>query len=113
MERDEPNEVARLENELHVPPLPPAITFLWLDYNRLRQRKAYGFNGANPIEWHDIEAFQRLTGRRFTPWMVELIEDIDQAYITASYRKDGGSAGKPSGSAKAPISADAFDAMFG
>ncbi|MCC0013664.1 MAG: hypothetical protein H6877_10140 [Rhodobiaceae bacterium] len=111
MERDEPNEVARLENELHVPPLPPAMTFLWLDYNRLRGRKAYGFNGPNPIEWHDVEAFTRLTGRRFTPWMVELIEDIDQAYLTAAYKKEG--AGASSAPSKGPIAPEIFDAMFG
>lgn len=36
----------------------------------------------SPLEWGDIEAFQRLSGMRFDPFEIELIEDLDDLFLT-------------------------------
>ncbi|EJN15687.1 hypothetical protein PMI42_00704 [Bradyrhizobium sp. YR681] len=42
----------------------------------MRRRKGGGF-GPQPLEYADIEAFQRLSGMRFAPWEVDILEEID------------------------------------
>lgn len=71
-----PERVAELEAELSGPPLPPELAYLWGAYLRLSARRGGGF-GPSPITWSDLAAFQALTGFRFTPWEVEMIETLD------------------------------------
>lgn len=67
--------------ELELPPFPRALFYIWRSFNRIRRRKSMGFNGPNPIEWSDVEAFMYVTQEQFSPWEVELIENLDDLYL--------------------------------
>lgn len=73
-----------LEADLECPPLPPALSFLWDAYLRLRSRKGTdGMGNAQPIEWADFDAFSRLSGLRLLPWEIEILENLDNIYLRA------------------------------
>lgn len=43
---------------------------------------AAGLGGANPIGWQDIDAFDRKSGLRLGPWEVEIIEALDDIFMS-------------------------------
>lgn len=59
-----------------------ALAYLWQAYHRLRRRKGGGM-GPGPIEWPDIDAFLRLSGVSLVPWEIEVIEELDDLFLTA------------------------------
>lgn len=81
---------AELEAQLETPPFPQAVEYLWRAWLRLRRRQAPGMAGPSPIGWVDFEAFCRLTGQRFHPWEVSILEALDDTYlkVTASEERD-------------------------
>lgn len=82
-----PEKVADLEAQLAGDPIPAAVAYLWNDFMRLRRRKASSGFGPSPIEWPDIDAYVRLSGRRLAPWEIEIIEDLDGIYLTEMSKK--------------------------
>lgn len=68
---------------LYVPPLPPAVAYLWTVYLRLRNRKASNGFAAAPLEWPDIDAFCRQVRRTLRTWEIEVIEAVDDAFLAA------------------------------
>lgn len=70
-----------------MPPFPMALAYLWNAYWRMRRRKGAGMSGHAPIEWPDIDAFVRLGGERLAPWEVEIIEQLDDAFLAAQVVK--------------------------
>lgn len=72
----DPKRKAEYEAELLVPPCPSALGHVWNAFARLSARRASGFAG-NPISFLEIDAFQRLTGFRFMPLEIRLIEELD------------------------------------
>lgn len=83
----DPEKVAKYEAELAMPPFPMALAYLWNSYWRIRRRKGAGMSGHSPVEWPDIDAFVRLGGERLTPWEVEIIEQLDDAFLAAQVVK--------------------------
>lgn len=41
-----------------------------------------GFNGASPITWKEIDAWQRATQRKLSPWEVTTLKDMSKAYVS-------------------------------
>ncbi|MBT9370272.1 hypothetical protein KLP42_10200 [Rhizobium sp. CSW-27] len=78
-----PQRRAEIEAELTLPPFPQTLAHIWQAYHRLRARTAAGFSGPRPITWPDIEAFLRQSGMRFSPWEIEILEALDDAFLTA------------------------------
>lgn len=70
-----------------MPELPPAVAYLWRAFTRIRRRRGGNGFSASPIEWGDIDAFMRLSGVRLAPWEVEVIEDLDDAWLAEISRK--------------------------
>ena len=68
--------------ELETPPFALALEYIWKAYFRLRRRKAIGFNGLDRIEWPDIDAFLRRSGLNLVPWEIEIIERIDDVFLS-------------------------------
>lgn len=64
-----------------MPPFPKAVEYLYAAWGRMRSRKAAGMAGPAPIEWHDLDAFLRLTGTRLAPWEIRIIERLDDTYL--------------------------------
>lgn len=79
---------AELEDQLAVPAFPLELLYLWLAYGRIRRRKAGNGFGASPVEWPDIDAFVRLSGRHLAPWEIEVIEDIDDLFLLEMSKVD-------------------------
>jgi hypothetical protein len=54
---------------------------LLTNYYRLRRRKGGNGFGYVPIEWPDIDAFQRNARIEFAPWEVQIIEHLDDIFM--------------------------------
>ena len=78
-----PERREKLEAELDLPPLPWCLVYLWNRFNRLSNRR--GSNGFGPslLSYTEIEAFQVLTGFRFTSWEIEMIEMLDLEFVVS------------------------------
>lgn len=81
-----PEKRQEYEQKLACPPLPLALAYLWVTYRRLRRRKGSSF-GPGPIEWPDIDAFLRLSGVSLAPWEIEVIEELDDLFLSAQADK--------------------------
>lgn len=80
---------AEYEAELYIPPLPLAAADIWNIYWRLRKRKSSNGFGVGPVEWPDIDAFERRSHINLTAWEIEIIEMIDDLYVTAHSQREG------------------------
>ena len=72
-----------------MPLFPEAVRYLWNAYWRIRRRRGGSGFGIQPIEWGDISAFITLSGLRFSPWEIEIIESLDDAFRTAKLSEPG------------------------
>lgn len=70
-----------------MPSFPTAVGYVWRTYSRLRRRTKHGFNGPQPIDFQEIDAFVRVSRFPLRPWEVQIIEDIDDAFLQPAYRK--------------------------
>ncbi|KRA42092.1 hypothetical protein [Devosia sp. Root635] len=79
---------AELEAELALPTFPEAVQYLWTTFVRIRRRNAGNGFGATPITWADLDAYSRLSGMRLLPWEIEIIEQLDDAYLTSTREQE-------------------------
>lgn len=63
--------------------MPEALSYLVQAFHRLAGRRQSNGFGPLPIPHSEIVAFQSLTGCRFAPWEVELIEALDDLHIAS------------------------------
>lgn len=77
-----PIKRAEYEAELACPPFPAALDYLWRVFHRLRRRKGGNGFSVSPIEWPDIDAFVRNSQTPLSAWEVEVIEDLDDAFLS-------------------------------
>lgn len=74
---------AEYEAELATPDFPIPMAYLWSAYHRLRRRKGGNGFGVSPLEWPDIDAFNRLSRISLLPWEVAMLERLDDIYLKA------------------------------
>lgn len=67
-----------------------ALFYLWRTFNRLRRRVGSTGFGANPISWSDIDAFSRHSKFYLAPWEIEIIEELDDLYMTQQAKSQNG-----------------------
>lgn len=79
--RDQSKEIAELEAELAGDVMPVELRYLFRSYWRIRRRKGGNGFGPSPIEWPDIDAFLRHSRVALAPWEVEIIEELDDAFM--------------------------------
>lgn len=79
------NPARKLEyqRELAAPPAPASLIYLLQIYHRIRRRKAGNGFGPSPVEWPDIDAFVRNAGIVLAPWELEIIETLDDVFLSA------------------------------
>lgn len=65
------------------PPMPPAGEYLWTWFRRLHRRRRYGDSGPMPISTGDIRDWIDLHKCPLDPWEIEILEDLDDAYLGA------------------------------
>lgn len=80
---------AEIDAELAVPPLSPALIYLWQAFLRLSARRGSNGFAVSPISWPDIDAFVRHSGMRLAPWEVRVIEDLDNLYRAELNKRTG------------------------
>lgn len=67
--------------ELDGPALPEALTYLWELYFEIAAARGGNGFGMNPVGWHDLDAWQRVTGTRLTPFERGTLLEIDRLYL--------------------------------
>ncbi len=83
----DPRRKAELLAQVERPPFPAPLRYLWRLFWRLRRRKAGNGYGPNPIEWPDIDAFVRNARLKLSPFEIETIEMLDDAFLAAQREK--------------------------
>jgi hypothetical protein len=78
-----PSKRAEYEAELWAPDFPIPLAYIWVAYHRVRKRKGGNGFGVVPIEWTDIDAFNRLSGLDLAPWEVAMLERLDDVFLKA------------------------------
>jgi len=73
-----PDRREKLEQELQLPEFPKPIDYIWQAFHRIRRRV-----GEGPIGWPDIDAFVRHSRISLDPWEVEVIEGLDDLFVSA------------------------------
>lgn len=69
--------------ELDIEPLQHCIIYLWDWFIEIsRGRTSNGF-GPNAIGFVEIDAWQRVTGRRLDPWEIDAMLVLDAAYLAS------------------------------
>lgn len=77
---------------------------VWLDvFSRLSVARSHHGYGPNPISFSDIEAFCRLMRIPMQPHHVQLMLDLDAAWLECAYAKQQQAQAMPSGAKTAPI----------
>lgn len=82
-QRGDKVRVALLKPDIKQKPLPPAARRIWQTFVRLSARRGGTGFGPAPIGWIDLDAYQRMTGIRLSPWQIEMIEMLDGLYLGA------------------------------
>ena len=62
--------------------MPKALAYLYQTFWRIRRRKGGTGFGISPLEWTDLAAFTQETGMHLVPWEREIIEKLDDLYVT-------------------------------
>ena len=60
------------------------LLYLWTAYHRLRRRKGGNGFGVSPLEWTDIDAFNRLSALNLLSWEVAMLERLDDVFLKAA-----------------------------
>jgi hypothetical protein len=60
---------------LALPPLPAGCSFIWRAFNEI----SYGRpSQGGPVPPSEIEAWQRLSGVRLSPWEIDTVHELDR-----------------------------------
>lgn len=97
------------------PVLPEAGKLLWGLFAEISATRTYHARGPNPISHAEIESYARLHRWPLEPHHVEIIRDLDAAWLDHAYAtvkagSDGKAAQRKSSQAITPA---LFDAVFG
>lgn len=71
-----------LESQLDVPPLERANWRIWSVYFRIRRRTGSNGFGVVPVSWSELGAFVGLSKISLTPFEVEMLEMLDDLFVT-------------------------------
>jgi hypothetical protein len=69
-----------VKKELEPYPKPDQLWYLFSWFTELSSGRTYGMS-ANPITWLDIEAYNRLLGKRMKKWEILAIKKLDAIYL--------------------------------
>ena len=73
-------------DEAEQPELPAEVAELWRAFLRLSGRRARGMD-LHPISYEAIAVYQRLYRYEFSPWEIEMIEELDGAWMLAAIER--------------------------
>jgi hypothetical protein len=77
-----------MPQKLRLPDIPAAVAHLWDWFCELSGARTGSSGGPNPIQFSEIEAWARLTGRALAPRDVQAIALLDQAFFAELAEQD-------------------------
>lgn len=69
-----------MPEELDLKPPSPAISYLLSHFYELCQARQIGM-AANPLPYHEIDAWMKLTGKELLWWEIEVIKRLDVIWL--------------------------------
>ena len=72
---------AALSSLEEAPEIPFYLTHVWDWFWQIHKGRTYGMSGPNPLTWTDIESWRNILDIQINPLEVELIKEIDSAYL--------------------------------
>jgi len=72
---------ATARQELQGPDLPAACAHVWTGFLELHEARTFHQYGPNPLGYADIDAWARLTGRRWLPWEFAALRALDRVWM--------------------------------
>lgn len=96
------------------PIVPEAGVLLWNLFMEIGASRTYHAAGPHPISFAEIEAYARLHRWPLQSHHVEIIRTLDEIWLERTYSQRDGEKQKATHRAHArPLTASAFDAVFG
>ena len=77
---------ARLPAIEREPPFPMHDAYLFQIFHDLNAARSHNGFSYNPVSYLELDAYQRLTGRVLTPWVVRMLMQMDRIFLTASVK---------------------------
>lgn len=77
---------SEIQAELDVPPAPVGVGYLLEIFDQLAARRPNTSCGPALLPWSEIDAWQRVTGRRLTAWEASMIVMLDEIQVAEIYR---------------------------
>lgn len=74
-------QTGKRPDALNTPECPDVLTHVWEWFQKMHRRRRVGFNGPEAIDDTAIETWARLRRVRITPFEVEAIQALDEAYF--------------------------------
>ncbi|WP_435404779.1 phage tail assembly chaperone [Methylobacterium isbiliense] len=96
--------------------MPPAGAHVWRWFWSLSNQRTGTGSGPNALPFSEIEAWGRLKRIRLKRWELDAILAMDRVYgdvIVARIKAEAGREGEGDAPLGPPLTADAFDALFG
>lgn len=83
----------QVERQIGYPPeellnpteFPSLLLYIWSAFIDLNSARTAGFSGPNPLTYTEIKAWKELTDTPLSPWDIQVIKRLDQAYIKATH----------------------------
>lgn len=63
--------------------MPEELGYLWNVFVKLGRTRGRGGFGPAPITFSEMRAYCQMTGDDLLPWEVEVIRDLDDAYLSS------------------------------
>lgn len=76
-------EAELAKKELAGPEIPEEALYLWAWFCELLSARHVGPGGPETIDFTEISSWARLTRRSPTPWEVDMLRDLDDAWLSA------------------------------
>ena len=85
--------------QLDVPPLPPLCADVWSIFLQLHSRRSGTGFGPAPLDEARLLAWSQLHARRLTPWEIDCIFALDDAWLSAQSEQQKTDKPKPKNTA--------------
>lgn len=64
--------------------LPETVAHLWVAFCQMSNARTSNGFGPNPLTYHDVEAWSRVTGVELTAWEIDVLKRLDVVFLTVA-----------------------------
>jgi hypothetical protein len=87
MLEDYEGRTGKIDAELDGPPFPDGLEYIWAWFCELDAARTSNGYSANPISWHEVDAWARLRRRRPTGFELDCLAGLDQVRVESLAKK--------------------------